>query len=494
MRREFLVLAAVRCVKLTLNVVTLVLYGRLFGVGPEMDAWILASSIVAAAGMAIWGAVNETVRSRYVHEKEDRGETEANKTAVSLIVFTTGISVLLCLVLYFCTPAVIRYFSSDNELAPTAEVTHILVLLLPSLVLVQLLNLVVSYMNCYGVVYLPEFTGIAGALLNILCTILLATELGVHAIVWGYYAGLLVSTVVILNFLIAKGFFGSFVWSAKIIQSGFSAVAFALPLFLAYLIGQANVLYEKYLAGLMGVGVISSVNYASQIRFTLQAVLSSVLFSVVVPRLTLVATQRSGEFKKILMNSQLATFIFILAVVPFVYGASDGLAAVILGSKSEGADAVDVVARLIRLYSLALLPICLYSLYAGALLSQQKGKVYGFLGAFAQLCSMGICAFMYKKLGAEVFPVALFFSHLFVSVLMLCKIDVEGRFLIARNAFAVSTLTVLVAFFCLWLFVYFARAFESSITAVGAAGVGYVLCLAVTGCVFLVWRKKSAVA
>jgi peptidoglycan biosynthesis protein MviN/MurJ (putative lipid II flippase) len=427
-KRQFLQLAALRFAKLGLTVAALLVYARTFGIGIQMDSWVFASGVAASVGVALWGPVNEIVRSRFVRQMAEVGESQARASATSLLVFSSSVSVLVCAVLLAGAPRIVDVLYAAGDPAGKALVLRLFVVMLPSIVVGQVIGLATAYMNCYDVIYTPEFLGIAAAVLNLGCVLLLTPQLGIHSLAVGYYLGAALSLAVVLRFLWARGFLRDVAALRTIIEDARGALLFAAPLFLSYGAGQLYLLLEKYLASLMGVGVMSSVNYASQIKSTLQAVLASVTFSLIVPRLTRAAAQPGGEaFARMLRDAQRMAMAFLLLVLPFLFGAADGLAALLFGTASTSPDSMHEVTLLIRLYAVALVPVVMYLVYGVALLAQQRGRAYAALGVVAQLLAAFLCLLLFRSVGAAVFPTALFVSHLVAALVMLQRIDVERR-------------------------------------------------------------------
>lgn len=441
MKKHFLLLASLRFVKLSLTVAVLLLYARAFGIGIQMDSWVFASGFAASVGLLLWGPVNEVVRSRFVRQVEEAGEENARSSATSLLVFTATASMLVCIFLFVSAPQIVDTLYAANENSVKSVVLTLFVLMLPSIVIGQFLSLGTAYMNCCDVIYTPELIGIAAAVLNLACVAALSPSMGIQSLVLGYYIGAATSLVVVVRFLHARGFLRRPGGLAVIVRDSRHAIVFAAPLFFSFGAGQLNVLLEKYLASVMGVGVMSSVNYASQIKSTLQAVLTSVLFSLIVARLTQAASQQGGDvFKRMLAEAQRLAMIFVLTVLPFVFGTADALAAVLFGNASTSASALQEMALLIRLYVVALMPVALYLVYGVALLAQQKGRSYAALGVAAQLLSAAISVTLFPVLGSAVFPIALLISHWVAALWMLQRVDVARRraLVVDATVFAVA--------------------------------------------------------
>lgn len=449
MKRQFLLLASLRFLKISLTVAILILYARAFGIGIQMDSWVFSSGIVASVGLALWGPVNEVVRPRFLHQVAQEGEESARSSATSLLIFTSVTSVILCVLLFVFAPNIINALSAQSEYS---LILKLFVLMIPSIALGQFLCLGTAYMNCCNIIYLPEFMGIIAAVVNLISVFVFAPFLGAYSLALGYYLGSFLSLIVILHFLKSHRFLQKVPAGKRLLKEVTAVFIFAAPLFLSYAAGQTNSVFEKYLASFMGIGAISSINYASQIKSTLQAVLTSVLFSLTLPRLTHSASQGTREkFKNTLSESQQIAMIFLLLVLPLAFGTADVLTK-ILFDRAPIAIAPQEMTLLIRFYVVALVPVVLYLVYGSALLAQQKGKDYALLGVSAQLFSALICWFFYRRLGAIVFPLALFFSHIVVALLMLKRIDLANRYALLGEAIVSITIIVIFSIAVMWAY------------------------------------------
>ena len=159
-KRHFLQLATLRGMKLGLAVVSLILYGRLFGISLQMDAWVFASGVVAAAGMMTWGPVNEIARSRFLQQAARDGFIAAAQGATRLLRVTALGSALLAILLWFAGPWLLSIlYVGARHGGGELLVLRVFALMLPSLVLTQLLALGCAYLNCCGIIYAPESSG-----------------------------------------------------------------------------------------------------------------------------------------------------------------------------------------------------------------------------------------------------------------------------------------------------------------------------------------------
>jgi putative peptidoglycan lipid II flippase len=418
-KRQFLLLATLRGAKLGLAVMSLMLYGRLFGIGLQMDAWVFASSVVAAAGMMAWGPVNEIARSRFLQQAARDGFPVATQGATRLLRVTGLGSAMLSLLLWLAGPRLLSILYVGVQHRGELLVLRVFALMLPSLVLAQILALGSAYLNCCAIIYAPEWIGVGAALVSLASVYSLASSIGIYSLVVGYYMGLLLSVGCVLFLLLRRRFLGA-PWRPLAGAAVSDYLKFSAPLYMSYGAGQANGLLEKTLSSSLGIGVVASVNYAAQIKNALQSVVTSVLFSIAVPRLTQAATGDADKisFAVAWRDVQRVVVLFLLAALPPVWGGANLIVVVLFGKARVNADQLDLVGSLIRFYLIALVPVALSLVHGVALLAQQKSRSYAVWNVVALLLSSAFSLVFVSKLGARAFPLALLLSYSLAAMAM----------------------------------------------------------------------------
>jgi peptidoglycan biosynthesis protein MviN/MurJ (putative lipid II flippase) len=416
--RQFLLLSVLRFAKLGLALVSLIVYGRVFGVGLQMDAWVFASGVVAAAGMLTWGPVNEIARSRFLQQVGRDGFEQAARDATRLLRVTALGAAALSLVLWGCGPRLVAWLYAGIDAQGAALMLQLFALLLPALVLGQMLALTSAYLNCCGVIYTPEWVGIAAGLFSLFFVVIGAAPWGVHALVAAHYAGLTISLTGSWWLLHRQGFLGA-CWRPLIGPGVRDYLHFATPLYLSYGAGQANAVLERSLATSLGPGSVSSLNYSAQIKSTLQAVITSVLFSLAVPRLTRAVVEQDGKaFWPAWRDVQGVVTLFLLGVLPPMIAGASLIVQVLFGLQRLDVAQADIMVDLIRAYLLALVPVSLYLVHGSALLARQRGRIYAAWGVITQAMSIALLLALLPQLGIRAFPVALFVSHSIAAIAM----------------------------------------------------------------------------
>ena len=417
-----------RFIKIALSIFILTLSAKYFGVSVDMDIWIIVAAFISTINLSLWGPINETFRAKFVFMKEQEGEESALQKTGSLLAFILIVTLIISLLLALFSKALIPFLASSLQGTQKEVFVSILLLMIPSFVINELTSIGTSVLNAYNVFYMPEVMGIVSSVLNLLCIILLAPHIGIQSLIIAQYF----SSFILIFFIFY------FFRKSKIhmFRDGFAFkwehikpfVYFALPFFFPYIIAQFNIILEKNLANSLGIGIVSIVNYAGQFKGIIQAVFSSVLVTVMVPSLAnKFANKNPEDFKHILNDNIQIVFISLSLIVPFLFAAASPIANLLYNHGGIDASSIDAIVYLIRFYSFSIISVMLYLIFGLALLAQQLGKIYAIQGVIAQVITILLNVFFYKRIGPTIFPVSLLISHFLVSLFMFNSIDIKNK-------------------------------------------------------------------
>lgn len=417
-----------RFIKIALSIFILTLSAKYFGVSVDMDIWIIVTAFISTINLSLWGPINETFRAKFVFIKEQEGEESALLKTGSLLVFILIVTLILSLLLVLFSKSLIPFLASSLEGTQKEIFVSILLLMIPSFVINELTSIGTSVLNAYNVFYMPEVMGILSSVLNLFCIILLAPHIGIQSLIIAQYFSSFILVFFIFYFFKKSKihiFKGGLAFKREHIKP---FVYFALPFFFPYIIAQFNIILEKNLANSLGIGIVSIVNYAGQFKGIIQSVFSSVLVTVMVPSLAnRFANRNIEDFKNILNDNIQIVFISLSFIVPFLFAAASPIANLLYNHGGIDASSIDAIVYLIRFYSFSTISVMLYLIFGLALLAQQLGKIYAIQGVVAQIITILINLFFYKRIGATVFPLSLLISHFLVSLFMFNSMNIKNK-------------------------------------------------------------------
>lgn len=425
MRKKASLLFFLRIIKVFLGIINLSIAAKYFGVSIDRDVWLLALSTILVVDLAIWGPINETFRAKFITIREAEGEARALSKMNSLLVFCFLVSLAVTGITIFSSEILAKLVAPGYKGNEIIELSNMLIYIAPILLLNQLIQIGTSVLNAYDIFFVPEIASFGSTLFNIVLTILLAPTYGIYALLIAYYIGVFLLLGLIL-FYIAK-------LDKNIIKNIFTTrpnatflpfLFFAGPFFLPYFFGQANAIVEKSLASNIFAGAISTLDYSRKFAEMFNAVLSSVLTTMLIPVLALHFSRKEKanfvtEFERIF---RFGFFAIILMVTVFTIAPKAFVSIIYPTLLPENAANI---AKLITYYSWSALAVFLYVISGIALMTHGKSKMYATFGMIAQITNICINYIGYRYLGLYIFPWSFFFAHLVCGGVMLFYFPVK---------------------------------------------------------------------
>jgi len=419
MRRTAALLFILKFSKIPLNLFLLSLTAKYFGVSPEKDIWLLCFSAMTFIDAALWGPINETFRTKFIFIKEQENDGFAIKYTQSLLTYFVIFTLLLIFLIIQFPDLFIYIMGSSFSGASILLMKKMLLLVAPVLLFNQLMQIGTSILNAYDVFYVPEISGFLSTVLNIILLYLLVHDFGIYSLALSYY----VSTFVLIGFIVfyiykrkIPLFTGK--WNFKF--EGFKIFfLFAIPFFLPYFFGQINGIVEKILAGKLGVGVISSLDFANKVPSLMNGLIVSVMSSVLVPQLAkyFIRTEKENyneEFRKMFQIG----ILMIGVLIAFIFGCSSSITDFLYNKGAISNEALREISILTILYSVSLLGIYCYVIFGMALLSSQQQKIYALLGMIAQILVMIINIISLQLKSIYIFPMSILVAHSIIGLIM----------------------------------------------------------------------------
>lgn len=428
-KKTSLFLFSLRILKMFLSLITFFFIAKFFGISVERDVWILVTTFLAAINSAIWGPLNETFRAKFIFIKEKDGELSAINQTNSLLGFVILVTLFVSILITVFSNEISLFMMKNFENQSHSQFIHLLLILLPTYFISQLSAIGISVLNSYSIFYIPEFVSIISVLLNIPIIVLFAPTIGIYSLVIAQYFSVIILLFGIVYYLKRNNInikINIFHIRINYIK-GF--VFFSLPFFLPYFFGQLNILAEKWLAGLLGEGSISSIDYARQFSSITQGVLGSVLMTVMVPILAKAFVNRNKVlFTSVLDEFLIISFVILMFVVPIIFGAASPLSDVFFNRGSISSNDIVRISNLMQLYAISLYGIVLYMIFGYALLSSNKGKLFARWGVINQLFILLLNCLFLNKFSIYVFPMSLGISHLICAIILGTYLEIDNRY------------------------------------------------------------------
>ena len=446
-------LFGIRLISSVISFFSLPIMVEYFGISTERDIWLLVSLFISSLSNAAFGPINDTFRARFVFIRETRGQDEALRAIQPLLTFFVITGIFLGLISFLFAEKIRIFLAPSLSTAYDYKIFfYVFVLMLPNFIINQLITTFIAILNTYEVFYIPEIAGCFTGLLNILCIYLFASTMGIFSLIISMY----ISTILLFSILVL------FIKGKKIkifnISNGFKLrnikdfFVISFPFYIPYFLGQLNGIIEKKLMNIIGTGVVSTVDYAMKFPQIVQGVLIGILTSVLTPSLTSsFATNNLNGFSDSMKQSVQLISGIVIIFVSFLWGSTQPLCTYFFFRGDIDEQTVNTIINLVRLYACALICVAFYYLFGLALLSQQQGKYYAGLGAYAQLFMIAFNIIFYKKFSIYTFVFSFSIAHISAAIIMSKLLLLEKKYLLF-GYFMKSLLVTLCISMILFLF------------------------------------------
>ncbi|WP_447770487.1 lipid II flippase MurJ [Sphingobacterium faecium] len=385
---------------------------KLFGVSLAKDQWLLAYSIIIVLDLAVWGPVNDIFRSKFVTIKERLGEQIAIKQSQSLLFYIFIFSALIVTFVILRPDIISNLLVSDYSEIQKQSLNEMIQVVAPILLINQATLIGISILNAYDIFYVPELATFLSQILSIIILLLSAEQLGIYSLVLSTFVGL----IILLVFVIVKikqkkiNLFSLFRPKFDDFKQYF---IFALPLFIPYFIGQINTVVEKRLISKQGIGSISIIDFGKKFPDMVNAVVSSVLLTVLIPVLAKAFVQKdevnfSKNFIQIFSLGILGLGFFVI----FMFFESSDLMHFFYGNSDISTDSMNKILELNVLYSVAIIAVFMYVIFGMSMLAIGKNKLNAFAGSVTQILVIFSNIFLIDHFGIIIFPISIFIAHI----------------------------------------------------------------------------------
>lgn len=252
-----------------------------FGSTIEADTYFIANTIPSVIFWAFISACTVLLLPEYCRQKKFGGEVYANKFLSNYLNIIVLISIFLTFVSYIYAGEFI-YVIAPNLTADgynlAKKLCQILVISYPfTAICMSISTISTSYNKFYAPHMIPIFSGVV----TIVGLILFVESYGIVIVaITGVVAVVLQS---IIQVIIARSYFRPSFSIPKFDEKIKNISILAAPVFITTTIEQLNLISNNILGTGLGIGAISSLNYAQTIQLTIYAVVCSSVLTVIYP-------------------------------------------------------------------------------------------------------------------------------------------------------------------------------------------------------------------
>lgn len=414
--------------RMVLAIFIVTLTAKFFGVSVQKDMWVLVTSLLTTIISAIWGPLNDIFRTKFIFIREKEGREAVNESVKALVLFIIISATIICLLIISCHNTIVDIILKKKNSDATHCFIQLLLWLTPSILITEISNIGISILNANNIFYIPEVVAIVSGIIDILAISLLSPDLGIYALLIGYYFNIVAVLLAVCYFLHKKNI--SILSKGLKIKWGYikEYFIFALPFFLPYIAIQLNTFCEKYIAGLLGTGMISTLDYSRQFSTSLQGVINTVLTTVMVPLLAKQFINKETDSYKgtIIQSTKICFFIYTIAAI-YLIGLTEPLSQFFFYHGKMTYDALHIIVNLSRCYGIAFIGVLLYLINGMALMASGKEKHYAFIGVCNQLIVLVCNWYFVLNKGIYSFPIIFGVCHLISGLIMMKMVHVKDK-------------------------------------------------------------------
>lgn len=420
-----LVMGGLKLLKAFLQIAIIILSAQYFGVSILRDSWIISTTISAVFLQAFFGPINETLRAKFIHVREEKGENFAIESVSSLFSFTLFFSIVILILSLIFNSQLANYFSDQSSNSEPILGLMIKVVL-PSIVLNQIINFWTSLLNSHGSFFLPDIYGLVSSVINLLVLIFLTPYIGIYSLVISMYISLIILIIVLWRklLIINPKLVNLIFFKFKLIKP---YLQFAFPFYIAYIFGQLAVVIERKLSTELGVGNVSLLDYSRKFIDLPLSILISITATILTPILALNIAKDNfnGYSKEVMKYFTAITAVFIPIISIFIVCSYD-FTIFFFGKESFSTRDFETISLLISYYSIGILGVIFYTISGQALVSEKRVKFYSGIAIFTQLLPIVINLFFYEEYGLITLSLSWSISHLIFGLIMFFSLNIKS--------------------------------------------------------------------
>lgn len=412
-------LGGLKLIKAVLTLVIIILSAKYFGASSERDAWLVGVSIITVFMQLLFGPINETFITKYIHIREEKSEEDVNHATNSLLSAILIISVVIGILMFIFSESLTEMFAPGFSPPQKQVLIAMIKVLIPSLVMLEVVNIWSSILNAYKSYFIPDLFSFISLTLNIVLIIVLSPSIGTYSLIIAAYLSSALLLIVLYRELRFK-----FNYKFKLLLPDFNQIKpffiFALPLYINYLFSQADTIIERNLTTTMGTGSVSMLDYARKFTELPTSLVVAVVTTVLTPLLSLYAVKNTS--KELLYETQKYFRFIALIMLPIsvmLIVAPYEIVDVILLRGKFVEQYVEPTSLLLRWYGLGLFAAVFYIVYTQLMIAQKKVYFFSKVVIITYLVKITFNVLVNKYLGLDTFPISSMLSNLIMGLILM---------------------------------------------------------------------------
>jgi len=376
----------------------LIVTAGLFGTTMHMDAFLAAMTLPQYIAAVVLNALGVVVVTTFVRYSATGRLDEAWTVASGVINASLLALGVLALGGVLCARPLLRLTAPGLSPEALSVGTHVAMIVWPMIIPSSAFSLLSGIYQAHGRFGWPAGAPVVGGLTTLALLPVLVPWLGVLGLAVATTAGATVQAAVLFPIAVGRGRFRLTVaWRHTGVREVLRLVT---PLVLSGIIVRWTSVVERFLASGLPQGSIARLGYAFLVVTVLAKVLSTGISTVIFPRMALDAagTDLGGLRRRISLGLRTMWLAMAPVIAIGIVLAPAVVVVVLQRGKFSPADA-DSVARILRVYLVALVGMCLGTVTGRGFYALQQTRILALLGVLEALAYAVYTAVLASRFG-----------------------------------------------------------------------------------------------
>jgi putative peptidoglycan lipid II flippase len=348
-------------------------FAWVYGAGPSMDAFLVASVLSQMVFASVNAALQSTLIPVYALVRQ-ASEEEAERFVGAVSSLVAVLTTLLGFAAYLLSPLLVHLLAPGFGAAEARFTTSLLRVMMPSLVFMGLSSILAGFLQAHNRFGEPAALGVPRNLVLIVGAAWLGRHFGIAVLAYGSVLGAILQLIVLWVPLRHMGKRLRVVWRPW--HPGIREMARRLPgVFVNLFMYQAALVVDRILASGLPAGMISALNYAQLLMSFPVGLLTSLAVAAFPTFSELAAAEAGADLSRVVATSLRLLAFLVVPVAVYTAFVRVPLVAIVYAHGAYGARALADTADALLFFAPSMVSTCLNSLIGRAVFATGETRV-----------------------------------------------------------------------------------------------------------------------
>lgn len=418
-----------------------------FGTSFEADIYVFAFSLTSLLFSSIGTSIGTTfipLISTYIEKKDKDNYNKFFNNITNIVIITaffiTITSIFLAKpILNFMGPGFSKFYNIDKY----NEAVFLTRIMLISIIFIALQNIFSAVLNAHKSYFIPSVTTLIFNAISIIYLFIFSSKYGIEGLFISILVGFILQVLIHIPKLKDFGYKFKFFINLRdpLIKR---MIKLMIPVIIGNSINQINLMVDRMLATNLGVGAISTINYANKLNLFFYGIVSVTLTTVVFVELSAAVVDNNIErIKRIITKSINIIFIVLIPLTIIMIIFRQEIVSLAFERGVFDNEATALTSSVFLLFSPAMICYALRDVLNRVFYSIQDTKTPMINGVVAVVLNIILNIILSKSIGIRGLALATTISSI-VTVILLC-ISISKKVNINFNTNVVILMKILIA-------------------------------------------------